>query len=118
MSTRRRRDDYDPAEASGAVRAAQAEVCPECRHDATVAHQVGCSQGAFPHPFPLRSITLTRRALEAINASLAAHLAGEATDGGDMDGTDMTDLRRAKDWAEQQLNKRAQRATLRRSRLG
>lgn len=28
--------------------AEQAERCPECRRDASVAHEVGCSRGAFP----------------------------------------------------------------------
>lgn len=30
------------------IRREQADVCPECRTDATVAHLVGCSRGAFP----------------------------------------------------------------------
>lgn len=32
------------------VKEQQSTICPECRHDATVPHRVGCSHGAFPSP--------------------------------------------------------------------
>jgi hypothetical protein len=30
------------------IRAEQADICPECKHDGTVPHLTGCSHGAWP----------------------------------------------------------------------
>jgi hypothetical protein len=49
---------------------------------------------------------LTKPMLRAIRASLSAHLAGRAFDGGDLDGENEEHYARARQWAGEQLDKR------------
>jgi hypothetical protein len=62
-----------------------------------------------------RGPVLTNAALDAIVDSANAHLAGEEGEG-DLAGTRFADLRRARDWAVAERERRAERKERRKTR--